>query len=184
MRPALPPVRHLWQRFHADQNAGPAVEFAFCGVALLAFLIGLLNLALLGLDLGALAHGVQMSGRWASLQTTSSYAASPTTITEPCLGSVATAFNNYASSVLPVLTQPGTAAANGSTTTGHLTLATSWTGTPGAAPGVYLTVTGTYVWSPFGFASFPAISIPLKITTASTVIGSSQTGVTVNGTCS
>jgi hypothetical protein len=172
-------------RFCADRAGGPAIEFAICGTALAAFLIAVLNLALLGLVLGALEHGVQMAGRWDAIQASASYASSTNTVTAPCLGRVVTAFNAYASPPLPSIAQPSGSSATGTASSNPLSIKVTWyPGGAGGSPGAYLTLLGTYNWSPFGFANFPAISLPLKITTAMTVLGSSQSGVTVSAACS
>lgn len=188
MRPAVRTLSRTWRRFCLARDAGPAIEFAFCGTALIGFLIVLLNLGLLGLKLGTLAHAVQMTGRWAVIQASSSYAAAAgTTIIEPCLGSVVTAFNGYDSPSSLVLAQPvNNNSSNGTTTTNQLSLTASWSNAgAGTAPGVYLTLTGTYTWSPLGFGDLPNIQVPLTITTAASVIGSSLTGAAVDTrTCS
>jgi|GEM_PF-6768547 hypothetical protein len=155
-----------------------------CGMALIGFIMIIFNAGMLGFQLGALAHAVQMTGRWATVKATASYANSGSKITEPCLGSVVTTFNSFADPPLSALAQPGSSSTiSGTTTTGNLTLTASWSGSAASAPGVYLTLTGTYNWQPLGFAAFGS-GFPLKITTAATVMGSSLSGVSVNPSCS
>ncbi len=160
------------------------MEFALCGLAFFAFILGIVNLGVLGFSLGALTRGVQATGRWAATQASSSYANSGSTITLPCLGRVVTAFNGYADPPLPALPQPtGTSASTGSQIAGPMKLTATWaTAGAGSAPGVYLTLTATYSWAPFGFAAF-GHGFPVSITTAATVMGSAQPSVTVAPAC-
>lgn len=187
MRASLPApamLRHALRSIAGCRRGSAAVEFALCGTAFLGFILGIINLGLLGLDLGALAHGVQTTGRWAAVNATASYASSGSAITEPCLGSVVTAFNGFSAPVLPSIAQPSSSSTiSGTAGAGNLSLTASWSSSAGSAPGVYLTLTGTYTWHPLGFAKFGG-GIPLTITTAATVIGSSLSGVTVGSSCS
>jgi hypothetical protein len=173
-----------WRCFAASRQAGAAIEFAFSGLALFGFILGILNLGLLGFSLGALTHGVQATGRWAATQASASYANNGSTITLPCLGRVVTAFNGYADPPLTPLSQPSASASTGHQTTGNLTLTATWANSTaaGSAPGVYLTLTATYFWLPLGFAAF-GHGFPVSLTTAATVMGSSLTSATVATTC-
>ena len=172
------------RRLIAARQAGAAVEFAISGLALFAFILGILNLGLLGFSLGALDRGVQATGRWAATQASSSYATSGGTITLPCLGRVVTAFNTYADPPLAPLGQPASiTSSSGSQTTGNLKLTATWTNSgPGTSPGEYLTLTATYSWLPLGFAAF-GHGFPVSLTTAATVMGSSLSSASVSATC-
>jgi Flp pilus assembly protein TadG len=177
-------VRLALRRFAAAKQGGAAVEFGVCGPALFGFILGIVNLGLLGFQFGALVHAVQETGRWAAVQATASVVNSETSITEPCLGSDVSEFNALADPPLGAMAQPtGTAAASGTQTTGNVTLTVSWNGTAGSANGIYDTLTGILTWRPLGFASFgPGFS--MKISTAASAAGSSVSGVTVNASCS
>jgi hypothetical protein len=170
-------------RFTTARRGSVAVEFALLGLAVVGFLFVIVNLGVLGLDIATLARTVQATGRWAAVSATASYAASGGTITEPCLGSVVTVFNNYGAPPLPTLAAPGSSAANGTQTSGALTLQTSWSGGTGAAPGVYLTLAATYNWRPFGYAKFGTMALPIRIVTAATVMGSPLSGASVSSSC-
>jgi hypothetical protein len=173
----------LWHRFTIARRAAAAVEFALLGLAVVGFLLVIVNLGILGLDIATLARSVQATGRWAAVSATASYAASSGTITEPCLGSVVTVFNHYGAPPLPTLTVPGGSSASGTQTTGSISLQTSWRGSTGAAPGVYLTLSATYNWRPFGYAKFGTLALPIRIVTAATVMGSSLSGASVSSSC-
>jgi Flp pilus assembly protein TadG len=142
------------------------VEFAICGFALFVFIFGIVNLGLLGMSLSALARGVQSAARAAAVYTSAQYA-NEGVFTCPSDGTIVSDFNNAASPALP---------AAGDTNGSNPRLTITWTnnGTSsnaGDPPGLYLTLTGTYRWSPIGFNGvFP--SIPLSITTVTTVMGS------------
>ena len=51
------------------------------------------------------------------------------------------------------------------------------------APGLYLLLTGTYKWQPLGFSAFGAISIPMRISRAATVVGSTSSDASVSSSC-
>jgi Flp pilus assembly protein TadG len=148
------------------RRAAAAVEFAICGLALLVFIFGIVNLGLLGMSLSSLARGVQSAARAAAVYTSAQYA-NQGAFTCPSDSTIVTDFNNAAGPALP-----GAGDSNGS----NPRLTVTWTnnGTSsnaGDPPGLYLTLTGTYRWSPIGFNGvFP--SIPLSITTVTTVMGS------------
>ena len=171
------------QRFMTARRAVAAVEFALTGLAVIVFLLVIVNLGLLGLDIATLSRSVQATGRWAAVSATASYATNNGTITEPCLGSVVTIFTHYSAPPLPALAAPANATASGTQTTGNISLQTNWTGTAGAAPGIYLTLTATYNWQPIGFAKFGSLSLPIRIVTAATVMGSSLSGASVSPSC-
>lgn len=152
--------------FARARRAAAAVEFAICGLALLLFIFGILNLGLLGLSLSALARGVQSAARAAAVYTSAQYA-NTGAFTCPSPGTIVTDFNH---AVSPALPSAGTV--NGSNPLVTVTWTNNGTnGEAGDPPGLYLTLTGSYRWSPIGFNGlFP--SIPLSITTVTTVMGS------------
>jgi len=175
----MPMLPRIVTRFAAARRGGPAVEFAISGTLLFGFIMGIINLGLLGLSVGALTRGVEATGRWAAIQAAASYASSGSTVTEPCFSRVTSAFNGFVSPPLPAL---GTPTSNTITSNG-LTLTINWTTTGvGKAPGVYLTLTGTYAWQPLGFHLFGS-GFNVNITTAATVLGSSTSGTTMSTTC-
>jgi Flp pilus assembly protein TadG len=152
--------------FAQARQAAAAVEFAICGLALLLFIFGIVNLGLLGMSLSALARGVQSAARAAAVYSSAEYA-NAGALTCPADSLVIADFNNAVGPALP---------AAGETNGANPRLAITWTnnGTSSDAndpPGLYLTLTGTYQWSPIGFNKlFP--SIPLSITTVTSVMGS------------
>jgi hypothetical protein len=157
-------------------QAGPAIEFAMSGLALFAFLLGILNLGLLGFSLGALARGVQAAARTSAVQATASYV-NTGTMTCPANTVVAGYFTTYSSPALPA------AGTNAGTSNPYINAV--WTNNNAGTgvnqpPGVYLTLTGTYVWRPVGFNFGPGLT--MKITTVATVPGSSGT-ITIGASC-
>jgi len=166
---------HQARRLAANRSAGTATEFAICGLAYFAFMLGIVNLGVAGVSLGALARGVQTAGRSAAVQAAANYAASSTGVfTCPAPSQVATYFNN---AVNPPLPSAGTSA-----TTSNPYISAVWTnndsilaGAPSSVlepPGVYVTLTASYKWKPIGFNVF-GNGLTLKITTVATVPGSS-----------
>jgi Flp pilus assembly protein TadG len=155
-----------FRTFARTRRAAAAVEFAICGMALFLFIFGIVNLGMLGLSLGGLVRGVQSAARAAAVYTSNKYATTGA-FSCPSTSMIVTYFNNAATGALP---------AAGSAKGSNPLVAVTWTnnGTSsvtGAAPGLYLTLTGTYRWAPIGFLGvFP--TIPLSITTVTEVMGS------------
>lgn len=166
-----------------DRRAGTAVEFALVGLAFMAFIMAIINLGLAGYEIAQLSRSVQQTGRWAATEAAASYAASGGMITETCLDNDLAKFNSLTTHALPALTATGNATANGSQTTGNLTLQATWSGTAGATPGLYLLLTGTYHWYPMGFSEFGTQGIVVRIASAATVVGSATSGATVSTSC-
>lgn len=168
----LPAAFATARTFAPARRAAVAVEFAICGLALLLFIFGIVNLGLLGMRVSALARGVQSAARAAAVETSAQFA-NEGAFTCPSASSIVTEFNN---AVGPAL--PSAGDANGS----NPRLTVTWTdnGTSsdaGDPPGLYLTLTAAYRWSPVGFSGvFP--SIPLSITTVATVMGSQNQATT------
>ena len=161
--PAAAFVRHCW--------AGAAVEFALVGMALAMFMLAIVNLGMLGFTVGALVHGVQSAARAAAVQTANTYATTEA-ITCPSKSAIIGYFNEYADPPLPAATG----------TTSNPAGISTWSDNGGDAvtsepPGVYLTLTATYLWVPIGFAAF-GTGINLSITTVATVTGSAQAAST------
>lgn len=163
--------------FRTTRRAGAAVEFALSGFALLAFILAILNLGLLGFSLGALTHGVQATARKAAVFAANQYATTGT-MTCPDNPTVAGYFNSFAQPPLP----------SAGTATGSNPLITAtWTNNSAGDgsnewTGVYLTLTVKYTWVPVGFPAFGQ-GIPLSITTASTVMGSSNISASISSSC-
>jgi hypothetical protein len=161
-----------------ERRAAVAVEFAVSGLALFAFVLVLLNMGLLGLSVGALAHGVQAAARTAAVQAAKNYVNSGSTYSCPTPASVATYFNNVANPPLP---PSGTSAATSNPYINAVWTNNSSNATAGEPPGVYITLTGTYVWHPIGFNFGPGVT--LKITTLATVLGSASGTAAVDASC-
>lgn len=158
--------------FARARRAGAAVEFAICGLALLLFIFGIVNLGLLGMTVSALARGVQSAARTAAVDT-SAQLANAGAFACPSASAIVTDFNNAVGPVLP-------SAGDASGSNPRLTITWTDNGTSSIAgdpPGLFLTLTAAYQWSPVGFSGlFP--SIPLNITTVATVMGSQNQATT------
>ena len=166
-------------RFRAARRASAAVEFALSGLALFAFIMAILNFGLLGFSLGTLAHSVQATARKAAMYASNQYATTGT-MTCPTSTMITTFFNGYAQPPLPTA---GTATGNNPLITATWTNNSSGAGGASEWNGVYLTLTVKYLWSPIGFNMF-AKGIPLSITTAATVMGSSTIPATgISSSC-
>lgn len=165
------------KRFYKARRGAAAVEFALTGLALLAFILAILNLGLIGFSLDGLARSVQATARSAAMQASSSYNKTGT-MTCPAMSTITTLFNHYADPPLP---PAGTAAGSNPLITAIWTNNNAGTGT-NELPGVYLTLTVKYLWRPTGFAAFGK-GIPLSITTAATVMGSDTKSITISPTC-
>ena len=141
------------------------------GLALVFFLLAIVNLGMLGFSVGALVRGVQSAARAAAVQTANTYAATEA-VTCPSESAIVGYFNEYADPPLP----PATG------TTGNPAVTATWSDNGGDAvttepPGVYLTLTATYKWMPIGLAVF-GTGINLSITTVATVTGTAQAAST------
>ena len=165
-------------RFSATRRASAAVEFAISGLALFAFIMAILNFGLLGFSLGTLAHSVQATARKAAMYASNQYATTGT-MTCPSSAMITTFFNGYAQPPLPTA---------GTATGSNPLITATWTNNSSGAitsewNGVYLTLTVKYLWSPVGFNMFTK-GIPLSITTAATVMGSSTIPATgISSSC-
>jgi len=160
------------------RRAGAAVEFALCAFALVAFILAILNLGLLGFELGALAHGVQTSARHAGVDAAATYA-NTGTMTCDSTSTIRGYFNNVAA--------PPLEASSGSSTDGSPVLTASWTNNAGSGaasepPGIYLNLAVSYKWQAIGFPFGPGIT--LKIATVILAPGSAGlSGSAVGGSC-
>ena len=169
--------------FGPARRAAAAVEFAICGLAIIAFLMVLLNLGLLGLDVSIQARATQATARAAAVAAAryyvnnNSYACSVSTTTS--YSSVAALFDSFASPVLP---------ASGTSNGSNPQITATWYNTPTSAstpslpPGIALALTTKYVWQPLGFAGLGG-GITLKLSTVAMVMGSYGTTATVNSDC-
>jgi Flp pilus assembly protein TadG len=169
--PPNPRLHRLAAALARQRRGGAAVEFALVGMALVAFLLAIVNLGMLGFSVGALVRGVQSAARAAAVQTAATYAATEA-VTCPSESAIVGYFNEYADPPLPPA----------SGTTGNPAVNASWSDNGGDAvttepPGVYLTLTATYKWVPIGFAPF-GTGINLSITTVATVTGTAQAAST------
>jgi hypothetical protein len=149
------------------QRAGAAIEFALSGLALLIFLMAIINLGDLGLTLGALEHGIQASARETAIQTTANLATNGT-VTCPTDDNIRTYFNNFAAPPLP--------AATGSPTDGSPIVTAAWVDnvlgtTAGVPPTLYLNLNVAYTWYPIGLPAIFKTGIKLGMTAVATVIG-------------
>lgn len=147
------------------RRGSTAVEFAICGLAIFAFILGIINLGFLGLTLGALQHAVEQTARKAAVTAAANGSgACPTTT------NIQTYFNQFAAPII---------AANAATLTyskysaGSVTAtSTPWVdnGSGGTPPGTYIALTANYRWTPIGFAMFSGIT--LRIETVAFAMGS------------
>ncbi len=157
--------------FGRHRRAGAAVEFALVGMALILFLMAVVNLGMLGFTIGALVHGVESAARAAAVQTANNYATSEA-ITCPSESAIVGYFNKYANPPIPAATG----------TTGNPSVIATWSDNGGDTvatepPGVYLTLTAKYKWVPIGLSAFGA-GINLSMTTVATVTGTAQAAST------
>ncbi len=171
------------KRLCLTRRGAAAVEFAISGLALLAFIMALLNFGLLGFSLGALAHSVQATAREAAMYASNQYATTGT-MTCPTNSMITTYFDNFAQPPLPAA---GTSTGSNPLITATWTNNSSGTGVSSSGGpewnGVYLTLTVKYLWSPIGFNMFIK-GIPLSITTATTVMGSFDIPTVISPSCS
>jgi Flp pilus assembly protein TadG len=170
--------RGLRHAFSRARRAGAAVEFALCSFALFAFILAILNLGMLGFDLGSLAHGVQASARHAGVDAAATYA-NTGTMTCDSASTIRGYFNNVSAPPLP--------AASGSTTDGTPAVTASWTnnaasGSTSEPPGIYLNLAVSYKWKAIGFPFGSGIT--LNIATVILAPGSAGLSATaVGGSC-
>jgi Flp pilus assembly protein TadG len=158
-------------RFGRQRRAVAAVEFALIGMALVMFLLIIVNVGMLGLTLGALVHGVQSAARAAAVQAANNYADNGS-LTCPTQSAIIGYFNEYA--------DPPLAPATSATSNPGITATWSDNGNDTVTtepPGVYLTLKATDKWVPIGFAAF-GTGINLSISTVATVTGSAQAAAT------
>lgn len=149
------------------------MEFALSAIALLAFLLAIINLGLLGFSLSALARGVQTAARASVVYTSAQFATTKSFVTPSCATTTGY-FNSAIGGPLP------TAGTSGDS---NPLLTVNWTNNYNSTvanypPGVILTLTGSYNWTPFGFEGFFK-GIPLRITTVATVMGTPETTSTI-----
>lgn len=160
--PRLQSFIHRAHQFRLAKKAVASIEFAISSMALMLFLLAIINLGDLGLVLGALQHGAESAARAAAVQTAGNIAGG-----NACSNStqVQTYFNNVASPPLP----PATGLPND----GSPSILTSWTNNTNnnPVPGTYVTVTASYKWTPIGLPNTAAI--PLNITATQIVLGTS-----------
>lgn len=159
------------------RGGGAAIEFALAGLALFFFMLVIINLGLLGFSLAAVARGVQSAARAAAVQAASSNVQNGSFVC-PTSTQISGYFNSFVSPPLPAA---GTIAGSS-----NPLLTVAWTNNAAGSgvnepPGVYLTLTATYHWTPVGL-NFGS-PIALKIATVATVLGSTASGVTIGASC-
>lgn len=142
------------RRFAQARRASAAVEFALCGTALFAFLLGIVNLGYLGLVVGAVQRGVQGSARQAAAAAAANLA-SGTTPTCPSTAMIQGYFNHFASPPLPA---------------NSAGLNPVW---GAGSAGLYVAVGDTYTWQPIGFSAFTN-GFTLRYVSSAYVIGSNS----------
>lgn len=169
MRTHTTNTRRQWR----DRRGAAAVEFALSAIALLAFLLAIINLGLLGFSLSALARGVQTAARASVVYTSAQYATTKSFVTPSCAATT----GYFDSAVGGPMPSAGTSSGS------NPLLTVNWTNNYNSTvanypPGVILTLTGSYNWTPFGFEGFFK-GIPLRITTVATVMGTPGTTSTI-----
>ena len=170
---STPEERAICSRLWHNRRGAAAVEFALSAIALLAFLMAIINLGLLGFSLSALARGVQAAARASVVYTSAQFATTKSFITPSCAATTGF-FNSAVGGPLP---------AAGTSSGSNPLLTVNWTNNYNSTianypPGVILTLTGSYNWTPFGFEGFFK-GIPLRITTVATVMGTPGTSSTI-----
>jgi hypothetical protein len=159
-----------WRALLAARHGGTATEFALVGFAAFLFMMAILNIGMLGFSVGALEHAVQATARREAV------AASLSNVTNdqfvcPAASVVQSDFNSYSQPALPA------SATSNAGNTGPL-LDILWTDNNPSIPGVYLTLTATYDWTPIGFALL-GNGLVMSVTAAAEVTGSAATGVSI-----
>jgi len=144
---------------------------------LVLMMLAIIDLGLLGFSMGGLAHGVRGAARAAVMQASDADTQTGTMSCPPAADIIGY-FNQFAHPPLPLATSaasPGTPI-----------LAEQWTNNNAGtgineSPGVYLTLTVHYEWTPL-FLSLFKVGVPLSITTVATVMGSTG-AVTIDSSC-
>lgn len=168
-------IRLILNWLKTQTRAVASIEFALVGSALILFLMAIINLGLLGFSLGALERATEGSARSAAMYASRQYSNTGTMIC-PSNTIIVSTFNQYSHPPLP---DAGTASSSNPklnivwTNNSDGTVASDW-------HGVYLTLTSTYRWSPFGLTF---ASIPLSVTAAATVMGSFDIPTVVATSC-
>ncbi len=170
-------VMRLAWRWRRARRAAAAVEFALAGMAIMAFLMAILNLGMLGFSLSTMGRAAQATVRTAAMYASQQYATTGI-MTCPTTTQIIGYFDKYGQPPLP---SAGTATSSNPQLTINWTNNSDGTGT-GEWHGVYLTLAVTYNWSPIGFAGF-VHTIPLHITTVGTVMGSFDIPTVVASSC-
>lgn len=170
-------------RLVTECRAVASVEFAITSLAIFAFLMVLLNLALLGLSVGTLSRATQATARAAAVasanyyETNSSFDCNVSNTTS--YSGISSLFNNFSLKLLPT---SGTASGSNPLITASWYNTPSTTTTGALPPGVALVLTSQYVWHPVGFAKLAA-GITLKITTVATVMGTATGSPAISADC-
>jgi Flp pilus assembly protein TadG len=172
-------IRASFLRFIANRRGVAAVEFAICSLAIFAFLMGLLNLGLLGFQISLQARATQATARAATVAVSKYYTANSA---YDCLvadttgySTISTLYDSFTSGTLPA---SGTSAgSNPQLTATWYTTPTSATPTPALPPGIALVLTSKFTWHPIGMSGFGG-GITMKVTTVAMVMGTSGSSAT------
>jgi Flp pilus assembly protein TadG len=164
-------TRGIWlgRRFAVSRRGSTAVEFAISGIAIFAFILGILNLGLLGLTLGTLQRATEQAARKAAV-TAANY---PNTAC-PTTANIQTYFNQFASPIIAANAATLTYSKYSSGSVVSNTANDPWVDNSSstAPPGTYIALTATYRWKPVGFAMFSGVTLNIK--TVAFAMGSPQ----------
>ena len=151
------------RRLRLARRAVASVEFAVCGVAFILMLMLVLNLGDLALVLSAMTYSTQVTVRQAAVQSGANLANAAQGTVASCVSQ--TQILGYFNSAMPSLLPQAT---NGGTGAGAPAIQAVWS-QPGSN-GIYLQVTASYNWVPFGAH---AITLPLKVSETQMIDGTS-----------
>ncbi len=166
-------MRRAVRRLVGTRRAAAAVEFGLVGFAFFGFIFVILNLGLLGFSLGALSRGVQTAARAAALATANQY-----TTTQAYTAPSACTVDGFFDGIADPPFKP-----SGTSTSSNPKITISWVNNSAnlvatEPPGLYVAITGTYLWKPLGFEALFS-GITLKISSVATVPGTNGTAATI-----
>jgi hypothetical protein len=165
-----------WRTLPGACQGGTATEFALVGFAAFLFMMAILNIGMLGFSIGALEHAVQATARKEAVAASLSNVNGNQFVC-PAAATVQSDFNNYADPPLPA------SASTNAGNTGPL-LDILWTDNNSSIPGIYVTLTATYNWTPIGFSAL-GNGLVMSVTAAAEVTGSAATNVSIqSSSCS
>lgn len=141
----------MGRRFAAARHGAAAVEFALSGIALLAFLMVIINLGMLGFSVNTLQRVTTATVRTAAAAAAADMSGNGSQSACPSASQIQSAFNN--------------AAGRTSLFAPNLVLDDPvWTdnGTSGTPNGTYLHLTATESWKPIGFNMLSGITLSVS----------------------